>query len=376
MTAPVATVPEPRFRLLPPERRLGWTPFAWLAFLGGMFVQPVYARWSAAGWAVTIVAVAVFLVSYFRAHWLRGEPLLWTIAFHVALGVALSPWNPGAAVFFVYAASFAGQLDTTRAGVRTIAAVVVVAALYSIVTHAPLQYWMVACLMSPLIGGVNLHFAQVARADARLRLAHAEIEHLAAVAERERIARDLHDVLGHTLSLVVLKAELASRLVERDPARAEAEMRDVEQVARRALADVRETVRGYRATLDDELRSARALLETAGIRVEASVALDAPDRARDEVLAMLLREMVTNVVRHSGASRCRITVESDEGVVRLTVDDDGRGGRVREGSGLRGMRERVEAIGGTLGVEATSGMVVTAVLPSGGGRPLAAGGAR
>jgi two-component system sensor histidine kinase DesK len=351
------------FRLLPPLRTLGWTPYAWLLYLGALFVAPVMRDWSPAGWAITVVATLLFVVSYFRAYWERGERLLAIICFHVALAVGLAPWNEGAWVFFVYAASFAGQLDTQRAAIRTIAFVVLVAAIDAIVMRSPPQHWMVGCVLAPLIGGVNLHFAQVHRADTRLRLAHQEIEHLAAVAERERIARDLHDVLGHTLSLVVLKAELASRLLERDPARAAREIRDVEQVARQALAEVRETVRGYRARLDDELRAAHTLLAAAGVEVAAEVALAAPDRARDEVLALALRETATNVARHAAARRCRIRIDEADGSVRLTVEDDGRGGEVREGSGLRGMRERLEALGGTLAVDGSDGMRVVATLP-------------
>src|SRR5690606_2971579 len=111
---------------------------------------------------------------------------------------------------------------------------------------------------APLLGAVNYHDARVARANRRLRLAQEQIEHLATVAERERIARDLHDLLGHTLSLIVLKAELTGRLAERDPTRAATEVRDIEHVARQALREVREAIRGYRASVQDEAERARA----------------------------------------------------------------------------------------------------------------------
>jgi two-component system sensor histidine kinase DesK len=219
----------------------------------------------------------------------------------------------------------------------------------------------------PLIGGVNLHFAQVGRANARVQRAESEIGRLAAVAERERIARDLHDVLGHTLSLIVLKSELAAKLAERDPTRAAREIREVEQVSRAALAEVREAIRGYRATLDDEAARARRLLDAAGIRAEVAIGERPPDRARDEALALVLRETVTNVVRHSGATVCRVAAACADGACTLTVADDGRGGgrggAVHEGGGLRGVRERVEALGGRVACDGARGMRVTVTIP-------------
>jgi two-component system sensor histidine kinase DesK len=209
-------------------------------------------------------------------------------------------------------------------------------------------------VFTPLIGAVSFHRAQVGRSTETLRRAHDEIEHLAAVAERERIARDLHDVLGHTLSLIVLKAELAAKLAERDPARAQVEIRDVEAVSRRALKEVREAIRGYRPTLVDELARARALLDTAHIGATIETTIDPADlKARagaEEVMALALREAVTNVVRHSGASRATIRAwrEAPSGSAVLEVADDGRGAGAREGIGLRGMRERVESLDGSL----------------------------
>ncbi|HEX7123603.1 MAG TPA: sensor histidine kinase, partial [Gemmatimonadaceae bacterium] len=307
----------------------------------------------------------------------RGRALLWIVALEMALGFGLSWVNRAASVFFIYAAAAAGQLDRPRHAWIAIGTATALALGTVWLVSAPLPFWIVVGVFTPLIGAVNLQHVQSERANAKLRLAHEEIEHLAAVAERERIARDLHDVLGHTLSLVTLKAQLAARLLERDQQRAAAELRELEQIARQALADVRETIRGYRATLDEEIRRARALLEAAGVRVEATVSLATIGRARDEVLALVLREMVTNTARHAGASVCRITVEETAGLCCLTVEDDGRGGQVIEGNGIRGMRERMEALGGTLTVDGSRGMRVTATLPLGiraaaGSRPLSA----
>lgn len=171
---------------------------------------------------------------------------------------------------------------------------------------------------------------------------------LALVEERERVARDVHDVLGHSLTVVTVKAELAERLVAIDPARATAELVEIQALARQALAEIRETVGGLRvASLVDELETARMALAGAGI--EATVPADpaAVDPRHRTVLAWVLREAVTNVVRHSDADSCVIEI----GRELLRVSDDGRGlEKRREGNGLRGARERVAAAGGTLTV--------------------------
>ena len=358
----------PRVRLLPPEQR--WIPYAWLVYLGSYFVEPIVRGWQPWYWAATIAGALMFLASYFRGHWERGGRLVAIVALQAGLGVGFSLSNAGAGVFFIYAASFAGRLERPRNALRLIAAVTAIGAATAWLIHPTAWYWMTTLVFAPLIGGVNLHFHQVGRANAGLRLAHAEIERLAAVAERERIARDLHDVLGHTLSLITLKSQLAGRLVGRDAERALQEILEVEQVARSAMSEVRQTIRGYRATLDDEVARARALLAAAGIAGEFALEVTAPDARRDEVLAFVLREGVTNVARHSGATRCHVRVTASEGGCTLTIDDDGRGAVLAAGSGVRGMRERVAATGGTLTYHASDGTRLAVTLPAAGAVPL------
>lgn len=359
-----------RFPLLPDDRFLGWTPYAWLIYLPIFFIEPgVRASHGVATpgyWAAMVLGVAVFLFTYFRVHWVGGRSLLVLIGAQVALGVAYAPFNTGSSVFIVYAACFAGQVEDTRTARRMLIAIALIGLATSWAISAPMYFWLSAVILAPLFGAVLMHFAQAQRAERKLVLAREEIEHLATVAERERIARDLHDVLGHTLSLVVLKAELAGKLIARDAERASAEMRDVEQVARRALQDVRETIRGYRATLPAELENARAILDAAGIGCDVEAAPIAVGRVVEEALALALREAVTNVVRHAGASSCRIVVAADDVACTLAVEDDGGGGSMREGAGLRGMRERVQALGGSVDRRAGSdgrGTLVRVRLP-------------
>jgi two-component system sensor histidine kinase DesK len=189
-----------------------------------------------------------------------------------------------------------------------------------------------------------------------LLLSQAEVRRLAATAERERIGRDLHDLLGHTLSLITLKLELSRKLLDRDPEAARRELREAERVARNALTEVRGAVTGYRAAdLAAELASARLLVEASGINLEYDAPPNGLAPACEGDLALVLREAVTNIVRHARASRASVRFAADAQAVLMTVEDDGRGGLQAEGNGLRGMRERVAAIGGTMSFDAGVG---------------------
>jgi two-component system sensor histidine kinase DesK len=222
-----------------------------------------------------------------------------------------------------------------------------------------------SALFPVIIGGGNTFFAERNRMNRRLRKANDEIEHLAKVAERERIARDLHDVLGHTLSVITLKSELAGKLIDRDPQRAGKEIREVEEISRHALSEVRDAIRGYRSKgLVAELAQAKCTLETAGVAVscDASTTMKLP-AMQESVLTMAVREAVTNVVRHAQARTCSLRLEQRNGTCHLDIEDDGRGGFQSEGNGLRGMRERVEMLGGTLIRDSRSGTKLAITIP-------------
>ncbi|MFI6315977.1 sensor histidine kinase [Nonomuraea sp. NPDC050556] len=184
----------------------------------------------------------------------------------------------------------------------------------------------------------------------RLHEAQGEVARLAAGDERLRIARDLHDLLGHSLSLIVLKSELAGRLAEAEGSeRVRAEVADIESVARQALVEVREAVTGYRQrNLSDELDNARAVLRAAGVEPVVTVSGTPLPDPIDGLLGWAAREGVTNVVRHAGATRCRISVTFDGSRATLEIVDNGRNGSPYEmGSGLQGLSERVQAACGT-----------------------------
>ncbi len=347
-------------RLLPKHNPAGWTPYGWLIYLLIFLIQP-FSNHSAAEWLEAGAGLVAFLPLYFWSHWLHGRRKLWPIAGMVALGCVYAPLNGGSSVFFIYAASFIADAGDRRTAFRYLGALLAIIAATALVFRMPPGYWFTAIVLSALIGAVMIHFYQQHRL---LHRAEEEISHLAQVAERERIARDLHDLLGHTLSVIVLKSELASRLAEREPARAIAEIREVERISREALAQVRAAVKGYRSVgLNSELEKVQRTLETAGIRVESSLERAPLTAEQESVLALALREAATNVIRHAHANSCRIALRNECGRCVLEIADDGRGGASADGGGLTGMRERIEGLGGSFELESRKGTLVRLTLP-------------
>ncbi|GLX17717.1 MULTISPECIES: sensor histidine kinase [Streptomyces] len=237
--------------------------------------------------------------------------------------------------------------------------------------------YLAGLVVPALMGG----FAMVGvramiRTTIELRQARATVAELAANEERLRMARDLHDLLGHSLSLITLKSELAGRMLPEHPERAAQQVADIERVSRQALVDVREAVSGYRRpTLPGELAGARTALAAAGVAADLPAGCDDAElpEETESALAWSLREAVTNVVRHSGARRCTVTLTTRQTlagpVVELTVTDDGTGGPAVPGNGLTGLTERLEAVGGSLsaGPVGKTGFRLLARVPLGSG---------
>jgi two-component system, NarL family, sensor histidine kinase DesK len=353
-------------RLLPQDKTLGWTPYVWLVYILPFALTPTYSSRfdNAAGWTLYIGATLVLAALYFRSYWVRGRELILVTIATAAMGVAFWPVSYGAGAFFIFAAGMIGYHEPTRHAVIGVALLAVV---------ATIEAWFLGrdwfssswpTLFTIMIGAINIHYSQVNRSNTRLRLAQDEIEHLAKVAERERIARDLHDLLGHTLSLIVLKSELAAKLSDRDPERAREEIRDVERISREALAEVRAAVAGYRSGgLESEAQHARAALASAGVAFECELPRKPLPPAHEAVLSLALREAVTNIVRHAGAHKCKVRLSMNDERCVMTISDDGRGGEGPFGSGLSGMRERVQVLGGTMTRDGRHGTTLTVILP-------------
>jgi two-component system sensor histidine kinase DesK len=229
--------------------------------------------------------------------------------------------------------------------------------------------WTLALIVF-LAGAISLVLARLLMTIAALRQAQGQLASIAVTDERERFSRDLHDLLGHTLSLIVVKAEAVRRLSQRDPSAAMQHTVDIESIGRQALEEVREAVSGYRrTTLGAEVARAVDTLEAAGIAVEVSLPdLPLPAPA-DDALAWAVREGATNVVRHSAARSSRLAVTCTDGTARLELIDDGSGAAVPTGgagNGLAGLGQRLSAVGGALESGATAdGFRLVATVPVG-----------
>jgi two-component system sensor histidine kinase DesK len=369
----------------PAHRRQDKRDYVWLVYSIFFFIEPVL-RHNTILWLKCGILYALFLGLYVGCMHARTtrESLYWIAGFTL-LGLIGYPINSGCSTFFVYTAA---MLPLYVSSVGIVACGLVLEALLVVGEGLFFDlYWIniaSTTLFLAVIGTANTFVGQQKRADCKLRMAQEEIEQLAAVAERERIARDLHDVLGHTLSLIVLKAELAGRLLQdgpsQDAARAVREIGDVEATARTALKEVREAIGGYRAQgLAAELELARRTLDAAGValRCEPPARTPAPDpltapsmtATQETVLSLAVREAVTNIVRHAEATVCSVTLSTEDGFHALRVEDNGAHAILREGNGLRGMRERVDALGGVFTVESGAGTRLLIRLPVTAGGP-------
>lgn len=329
-----------------------------LVYLIFVFLPLVWIRDGLAlGIGATVLAIAAFLPIYWTQYSAEGRRGLYAAAAIAAIGFALTPWNPGGNTFLIYAFATLGFSQRWR--VALVASLLTVAAYggWLLVLGLPLPF-----LLAPVvIGGAVLTVTVLGRREMqrneRLRLTQAEVDRLARVAERERISRDLHDLLGHTLSVIALKSELARKLAERDGSAAAVHIGEVEQVARDALKQVRDAVTGMRsAQIAAELVNARLAAIGAGLAFEARVdPLPALDPPQENALAMGLREAITNVLRHAQAKGVAVEISRQGRAVQLDVRDDGRGCAGRPGNGLSGMRERAESLGGQMQIDSSPG---------------------
>ncbi|MGB8266034.1 MAG: sensor histidine kinase [Candidatus Velthaea sp.] len=351
-----------------PVRARNWTPLLWLVYLLWLPVNPILDHASGPVWALTGLATVVFLAVYLPGLYLVQDRRLKLaiVCALFALGTATLTINIGAASFFVYGAGFIGHCFRPRRAYQFLLGYCIAIPLISgLLLHGILWGWVMGVVFSSIYGIVSIRHAEEETVNAKLRLAHDEVERLAKVAERERIARDLHDVLGHTLSLIVLKSELASKLSARDAQLAADEIRDVEKIARDALQDLRAAVTGYKsAGIAAEFDRARSVLETAGVSVDAEAQSLRLPPTHEGVLSLAIRESVTNVVRHAQAHVVRMRLAEENGACRFEIADDGRGSHsLTEGNGLSGMRERIEALGGTMVRDGGAGTRLVLTLP-------------
>ena len=323
-------------------------PWIWLLFLPFYAFPWLFEPPTTSALIASAIGIAAFLALYLVAG-RASEPSPLLLIGIVAVAAALAPLGANWSVIAIYAAAIAGRIRPARHGIMLIGSVCGVIAITGFVLGHHAIWWGPAVLLSALTGGSNLSATALKDKNIQLLRAHGEVRTLSRIAERERIGRDLHDLLGRTLTLIAVKADLAERLATRDPDAAVREVRELGDAAREALRDVRDALSGAREPgLMHELGAARAMLESADIalRVEGDPAL--VPSGPGGVLGMALREAVTNVVRHAEASECTVAIRRVADAVSVAITDNGCGGSFVEGGGLRGMRARLSAAGGTL----------------------------
>jgi two-component system sensor histidine kinase DesK len=353
-------------RLPPPtmdaqDNLLGWH-LASLLYLSFVFIPLFF--WPRVPWwvvAAAVTSVLLFLPLYWAFYRSGSKLRLWLLLAVACIGYAVIPFGGGGGTYLIFASGMIASLLPLGRGIALAALLFAVLGVEFILLvpkeAMPLSTFLINLLVGAIVFAGVVAARNRERRHAELRLTQDEVKRLASLAERERIGRDLHDLLGHTLSVVVLKSQLASRLLAHDTAAAHAQINEVERVAREALTQVREAVAGIRANgLQAELAAARLALLSGEISLDHKLAtIDIPLNI-EAALALALRESVTNVMRHARARRVDVELTQDpRGGIVLRIADDGRGGVTSEGHGLTGMRERLRAVGGTVEIESPNG---------------------
>ena len=350
------------------KRCKGWlrgdSPWPWLAYLAVYFFPWLMRTPRAEELWLTAVILPVFLVLYLRGHGQRDRGALPYVFGITVVGLAGAPIMGTSTVFLAYAAALIGWLRPATLALKSLGTLMAAIVVVWLLADFP-AVLLFPALFFPLTTGFSCLIASESAAREEALLAsQATVERLAKLSERERIARDVHDLLGHHLSLVAVKANLAIKLVERDPAAATKELHDIQAMAREALSEVRATVDDLKQTsVAVEIESARAALNASDVRLLAETQLSSIPQHLERPVALIIREAVTNVVRHAAAQQCWLTVRRQRDDLLLDIRDDGSGRIEREGNGLAGIRERVRELGGRLTIQCGRGTHLQAAFP-------------
>ncbi|NGP58209.1 sensor histidine kinase [Paenibacillus thiaminolyticus] len=355
----------------------GLSPYVWVVF----YILPFYFIFRSSSTYEVIFGIAMilmFFVCYVLSFVVKG----WQVYFWTSLQILISITMTllfGYVYFALFLAFFIGNIQH-RIGFITLYSIHLVSTIatlnFGFVTKNPVLISQLPFVLISLIGVILLPVTTYNRnkrekLEVQLEDANKRISELVKLEERQRIARDLHDTLGQKLSLIGLKSDLANKLISKNPAQAQLELKDVRQTARSALKEVREMVTQMRGTrLEDELFRIKQILKAAEIEftLEAEQKLTNTSLLNENVLSMCLKEAVTNIVKHSHASACTIIMEPMDTELRVKVKDNGIGiaadSAVLRGNGLRGMKERLEFVNGSMDIVPNNGTTVIITVPN------------
>lgn len=356
----------------PPPGDMRYAPYIWLLYLFIFFISLAAYHPIEYSYLFAAIGTVLFLIVYFNGFWASNKQLKWNVLAILIIGSLLAQLTVGASVFYVYAAAFCCRLGTAKKAFIWLVFIAIWVGVYSWFFELNSFFYIPAIVFSFMIGGINIYQHDIDIKRKELILSQQEVKHLAKISERERIARDLHDLIGHTFSVITLKAELAGKLIEKDQLKAKNEIRELETISRDALKQVREVVTGYRTSdLNTELAHAKYVLESNDIHFNYQFdAIDIKNSTNKE-LAIILKELVTNILKHSKASQanCHITESNKQIVFKLKDNGIGFGNDQQtlnsNGFGLKGIQERVEKLLGTLEFFSKQGSQFTILIPQG-----------
>jgi two-component system sensor histidine kinase DesK len=370
------------------QKAVWWRLFfsaIWLVYLADpvsqLFTHHHGTPYIAGGLALVGVFCVIYVVILYRWYLPQANNYAGLAAMVVIAGVASLAYG-GAGVLWIFVSSVAGLvIRPDRLALRTVLAITAAFSVFSLAGHIGMANFLIDLVPTVLVGLSMIGFRRQIELNRELHAARETVAKLAVSEERLRLARDMHDLTGQSLSMITLKSELAGKRLTRLPPSAErdavlGELDDIGRVSRQTLHDIREAVSGYRRpTLAVEVITARHALDAAGIELDDDPALTLRsgtlDAEAEAALAWCLREAVTNVIRHSGARNCWLRLADQPGELSLEVLDDGRGfpgqNETASGSGLRGMSERLSAVGGRLSLSTKSrgGLCLRATVPAG-----------
>ncbi|PEO02866.1 sensor histidine kinase [Bacillus toyonensis] len=361
---------EKRMEIFP--KHMGFFPYMWLVYL----LFPIYNLTQVSGWKLVmgIGMLIVFIITYRQLYFVQKTFVLWAFIQMILTFLFAVFYNSFMIFFGFFTASAMGFAPSKKVFRVLLCLLVVMLGAFVFVnmnqlTPANLVNIVPMFILMLLTPFGMRNFNQKKMLKNQLNEANEQIKDLVKREERQRIARDLHDTLGHTLSLITLKSQLVEKLIVKNPERASVEAKEITQTSRTALKQLRELISDMRMiTVEEELEQIKAILQAANIELEIEQEASASSLSPIEqnILGMCLREAVTNVVKHSKATQCTVSVLESQGELILKVEDNGIGleDQNNDGNGIRGMKERIALIDGFVELNTIhSGTLLTVKVP-------------
>ncbi|MEM9689603.1 MAG: sensor histidine kinase [Pseudomonadota bacterium] len=315
------------------------------------------------------IALAVFVPIFLSTSEKHLSEHSWHIGAYELIAIGLSPFSGLHGVFHIYACAQAGYQRPKRSAMKIIAGLSLFYVVFNLIVGSSTQDWFnaaFAVLFGAITGFGCMSHADSLERERNMKRARVLDRQRATLAERERIAQDMHDLLGHTLTMIAVKSDLASKLMDKDLDKARQEVDEVAGSARDALKEIRAAVYDMTVTtVEAEIELARQALDAAGIALTVDDDVPPLSPPLGKALGLTIREAVTNIVRHSKANRARIRLQPESGALTLTVSDNGVGGTSGSGrgAGLDGVRKRITALGGDMQLSSRDGTELRVSLP-------------